>query len=434
MYGDERMFATLAEQIPKLAPGPFPPAKFAEELGKPSTTLYVTTTLLNGETSEFSDSFGTLVQDCDRRGVFTFTETELADDDTAPALALAARSSASFPVAFEPSFIPFGDETPKKGRVPARPAMARFIDITRSHWAADGGLLDNQPIDVLLKRIFDRLPNGRFAEYSCLSNRPPGPAPDLVQAASPDNVDQPLGLLDGLLKDLAAVTTQSIGGPASDPGPSGPHGSANGRQIAPRGARGAWPDSRLLTPPLLADYGKREATKQAQALTTALLRLLSTWPPGSSTLTDTIPKAWQSELVVGGNAEKVCRRTIKESILLRWSQPLTDRRCPRVRSTLRDTGKRRSTSQKVVRSVSSRRHTSWQRTKRISLPWRNSLKEFTRPTSPLPIDLAKLVRDACTDERPEKGHLRSPPPCSLKAIFGTARCQQQPGTGLTTFL
>lgn len=86
LYGDERIFAALAKRLPKLATGPFPPTTFPEAARTPSTTLYITTTLLAGETSRFTDSFGTLVQDVDRRGLFTFTETDLARPDTAPAI------------------------------------------------------------------------------------------------------------------------------------------------------------------------------------------------------------------------------------------------------------------------------------------------------------------------------------------------------------
>ncbi|HEX7827034.1 MAG TPA: patatin-like phospholipase family protein, partial [Mycobacterium sp.] len=105
LYGDERMFKSLDAEIPTFTHGPFPIQPAAGSNGDlPSTTLYITTTLLNGETSRFTDSFGTQVQDVDRRGVFTFTEKSLTNGDAASALALAARSSASFPAAFEPSF------------------------------------------------------------------------------------------------------------------------------------------------------------------------------------------------------------------------------------------------------------------------------------------------------------------------------------------
>ncbi len=329
LYGDERMFATLAEQIPKLETGPFPPAEFTAGHSSgppsepPSTTLYVTTTLLNGETSRFTDSYGTLVQDVDRRGLFTFTENQLASAGIAPALALAARSSASFPAAFEPSFVPFQEGTPKQGPVPARPAMETFANITRAHWVADGGLLDNQPIDVLLTRIFDR-PAERPVRRVLLFVVPSaGPAPDLVQKAPPDKVDEPLGLVDGLLKDLSAVTTQSI---AADLRAIRVHqdrmdARTDTKLRLAELAATLPPGSRLLTIPLLTDYETREATKHAQALTTALLRQLGTWPPESSGSTESVPKSWDSDLAFGGDAEEACRQRITEALRSRWSQP-----------------------------------------------------------------------------------------------------------------
>lgn len=327
LYGDERMFAALANQIPKLETGPFPPTKFPQEARTPSTTLYITTTLLIGETSRFTDSFGTLVQDVDRRGLFTFTENQLATAGTAAALALAARSSASFPVAFEPSFLPFKQGTPAHGpkhrEVPARPAMAPFTNITRAHWVADGGLLDNRPIGVLLRRIFNR-PARRPVRRVLLFVVPSsGPAPTLVEQVPPDKVNEPLGLVDALLKDLAAITNQSI---ATDLRELRVHQDRMEArtdtklrlaELAARLSDGV----RLLTTPLLVDYAAREATRHAQSLTDALLRQLSTWPPESGPSTESIPKNWEPELSVGGDAEKVCRREVTASILSRWSQP-----------------------------------------------------------------------------------------------------------------
>jgi patatin-related protein len=318
LYGDERLFAVLAEQLPKLETGPFPPAPKAP----PPTTLYVTTTLLTGETSRFTDSFGTLVQDVDRRGVFTFTDRQLDEDKVTEALALAARSSASFPAAFEPSFVPFNQKTHQEGAVPVRPAMDAYANITRPHWVADGGLLDNQPIDLLLQRIFDS-PATRPVRRVLLFVVPSsGPAPD-AEATPEDSVDKPLGLVDGLLKDLSAMTSQSI---AADLRAIRAH---QDRMEARSDARLRLAElarrlrSRLLTKPLLLDYRTREATKQADTLSTALLRQLSTCPPEPATSIESIPKNWQDDLAVGGDAEKVCRRGITGSILGHWpAEPL----------------------------------------------------------------------------------------------------------------
>jgi patatin-related protein len=321
LYGDESMFEQLTIEIPKLADGPFLP----ESKALPPTTLFVTTTLLTGETSRFTDAYGTLVQDVDRRGIFTFTEQDLAKpepgvaDKTPNALALAARSSASFPLAFEPSFIPFRQGTTKKGGVPERPPMYKYANVTRPHWAADGGLLDNQPIDVLLPRIFDR-PAEREVRRVLLYVVPSvGPAPDMAEEAPQDNVDEPLGLVDGLLKDLSAATTQSI---AADLRTIRAH---QDRMEARTDAKLRLAElgvmlktSRLLTTELLADYRTREATKQAQALTSALLRQLSTWPPAQGNSVESVPQGWEEELKIGGVAESICRETIKLQILESW--------------------------------------------------------------------------------------------------------------------
>lgn len=166
------MLKFLHDRLPGLAP---------TQVGKngPSTTLYVTTTLLTGESSRFTDDLGTLVQDNNQRGLFTFTEGDLCGSGVSDALALAARSTASFPGAFEPSFVPCDIGVPEAGEVPLRPAMRPYANITTSHWAVDGGVLNNQPLDVLFQRVFDR-PAKRPVRRVLLFVVPwPGPSPEL---------------------------------------------------------------------------------------------------------------------------------------------------------------------------------------------------------------------------------------------------------------
>ena len=66
--------------------------------------------MMSGETGQFTDDYGTVVPDVDHHGLFTFHQKDLAPDpadgSSLDALALAARCSASFPGAFEPSFVP----------------------------------------------------------------------------------------------------------------------------------------------------------------------------------------------------------------------------------------------------------------------------------------------------------------------------------------
>jgi patatin-related protein len=369
--------------------------------------------LLAGETSRFTDSFGTLVQDVDRRGLFSFTEAELVQSGSVEALALAARSSASFPIAFEPSFLPFAKGTPAAGKVPARPAMAPFTNITRSHWAADGGLLDNRPIDVLLKRIFDR-PARRPVRRVLLFVVPSsGPEPDLVAAVPPDKVDEPLGLVDGLLKDLAAITTQSI---AADLREIRAH---QDRMEARTDAKLRLAElavtlpegSRLLTVALLNDYRNREATKQAQALTDALLRQLGTWPPapraGLSAAAESIPENWESELAVGGEADRLCRRAISDSILSRWIQPGTQP-LPEHPTDLARYGQpgydlAKSAALAVV-------HAAYELAEsEADIATLTELTEGIHAACPVPraMDLGALVRAVCTNSVVRQGSLRN---------------------------
>ena len=111
----------------------------------------LTTTYLEGETSRFTDSYGTIVQDTDHNGLFTFTGKQLTTMEVIEPLALAARSSASFPGAFEASFLPYEDASPAVGKAFQRPAMKEFSNATRPHWAVDGGLLANRPLQPLLE-------------------------------------------------------------------------------------------------------------------------------------------------------------------------------------------------------------------------------------------------------------------------------------------
>jgi patatin-related protein len=212
MYGDRNLFKPVAEALTTLSDAlPLPPRlpSVIDESPLP-TKLFITTTLLNGEISRVTDSFDTIVQDVDHHGLFVFRETELIKPGSAIALGLAARSSAAFPAAFEPSFLPFDSAVDSEPAVPARPPMRAFANITRAHWVADGGLLDNQPIGPLLEEIFDRSATRAVRRVLLYVVPSTGNAPDPLQEMPGDDVTKPFGLIDGLMKDLAAVTSQSI--------------------------------------------------------------------------------------------------------------------------------------------------------------------------------------------------------------------------------
>lgn len=122
--------------------------------------LSLTTTLLDGEANRLPDDFGTVINDVTYKAKFVFRrgpqtapgDDPFADPDVVDRLALAARSSASFPGAFEASFVPVTEPTTN----PARPAMGAFVTPTLSgdRFVVDGGVLDNKPLADALDDIY----------------------------------------------------------------------------------------------------------------------------------------------------------------------------------------------------------------------------------------------------------------------------------------
>lgn len=204
MYGDKRLYQSLHEALDGLAAGVAGPAD------RP-TDLFITTTLLSDEIRDFTDDLGTDIKAGDRRGVFRFTDHDLDADrnqEINEALALAARCSASFPLAFEPSYVPIGSASPGQGQYLARPDMAVYANMKSAHWAADGGLLDNYPIDVLLDTIFTRPADREVRRV--LAYVVPSAKSKTEPAA---DLGDPPALVTGLLKDVGAVKAQSIAAP-----------------------------------------------------------------------------------------------------------------------------------------------------------------------------------------------------------------------------
>jgi patatin-related protein len=135
--------------------------------------LIITATLLGGIHRGIPDNFGSIIHDLDHRGEFTFRRgpgpthhradgcdhpagrADMGDDwaepDTLARIALAARGSASFPFAFEPSFCPV-DDSPD----PLHPDMACHANFPVTRWAVDGGVLVNKPLRPALEAIFEQ--------------------------------------------------------------------------------------------------------------------------------------------------------------------------------------------------------------------------------------------------------------------------------------
>jgi patatin-related protein len=124
--------------------------------------LRITTTLLQGTTKSTIDALGQRLTQNIHQGCFRFHRLDRNDhfrteDGGLPPnlthqLALAARSTASFPVAFEPSFVPVGKDSPMRNV-----ASWASDEIDHSQFAVDGGVLVNTPTREALEAI-DQMP------------------------------------------------------------------------------------------------------------------------------------------------------------------------------------------------------------------------------------------------------------------------------------
>ncbi|SES05397.1 patatin-related protein [Lentzea xinjiangensis] len=165
LKGDEFFYPRLQEALDRLTTD-FEPTEACER----PIDLRITTTLLGGVPAVSYDDLGQPLTQSVHQGSFSFrrdpypwVSDETRDDftpellpDRVRQLALAARSSASFPFAFEPSFIPVGGQA-----TPDRPDMADVASWAnggdRSRFAVDGGVLVNTPTREALEAI-DRMP------------------------------------------------------------------------------------------------------------------------------------------------------------------------------------------------------------------------------------------------------------------------------------
>jgi patatin-related protein len=282
-----------------------------------ATLVHITTTLLDGETSRFTDSYGTLIPDVDHLGLFRFTDEQLREEGGRGALALAARSSASFPAAFEPAFLAFDKpDTGVRAGPTLRPAMHPYLSMTRPHWAADGGILANRPIQPILDAIFQQPAQDREVRRVQLYVVPdPGGTPARPPADPVDEaaIGQPLSLAASLLHDLNAALSQSI---AAELAAIRDH---NERVDAMRDSRvrlaeiGAEP-----TDGAWEDYKARQGRWMVLPVVQALMQRLSTIPAAD------IPPAWQAALDFGQTIEVACCQAAIDAVTREWARPRPD--------------------------------------------------------------------------------------------------------------
>jgi patatin-related protein len=177
--------------------------------------LVISTTLLRGLERDYADDFGSRIRDVSHRAQFDFRRGSGLKHDAFAApyiahqLALAARSTASFPAAFEPSFCPVNDTTD----LPFRPDMKGIASFPVSRFVIDGGVLDNSPIDLALDRIYHQRARGPVRRVLAYVVPDPGTTARKRDgdATKPDDIDELPELLDVGVASLVQIpAVQSI--------------------------------------------------------------------------------------------------------------------------------------------------------------------------------------------------------------------------------
>jgi predicted acylesterase/phospholipase RssA len=134
--------------------------------------LEVTTTDMRGGEVRFRDVWGEELVAHEYRRRFSFEKRDAQTTLDPEQLAIAARSSASFPVAFEP----FGVED------------GTLIGLEGKRYVLDGGLLDNAPIRDVIDLIPTRSADRQVRRYLCYVNADPplpGTEPQSENGAEP---------------------------------------------------------------------------------------------------------------------------------------------------------------------------------------------------------------------------------------------------------
>jgi patatin-related protein len=232
----------------------------------PDITVLLTGTMIDGETTRFDDALGNLVRDTEHRLLFRFDGPLWTNDVVGP-LALAARSTASFPGAFELSRMPIGEKTG-----PLHPDMTPYTDVTRSHWLTDGGVLLNKPLRPALREIFERQSHSDVRRLLLYV------VPTAEREADEVEVDpaKPPLLGSAMSKVVGTVLSQTISAELED---LTRHNDAVIRtrgtrvSLASMGVRGG-PDT-LVDQRLMNDYRDRRVQEDATALVREATRRLS---------------------------------------------------------------------------------------------------------------------------------------------------------------
>lgn len=209
LRGDDWFLPRIHDALKALADTgePAPPAQVPLELN-------LTSTLLDGLSHRSADDFGAEIEDTVHRVVWQFRHLEAQDDFTdkrlVEQLAFAARSTASFPVAFEPTlYEPAGRLF--QGAPRLRMNQAPCQAVSERAYLLDGGILDNKPFEAALRAIA-RLPAVANTRRVLAYVVPDPAASAEARPQTPDQALVPPTLAETAWRSLVSIPgAQSIG-------------------------------------------------------------------------------------------------------------------------------------------------------------------------------------------------------------------------------
>ncbi len=191
--------------------------------------LTMATTVLVGNQEVTVDALGQRLPQSVHAARFRWKRPADAEDDadpfsasriatTAAQMALAARASSSFPVAFEPTFVPVPTEgTPDTDSTGLRPSMTDVVEEwgdahparDRSRFVVDGGVLANTPTRSAIEAI-ERMPAEGPVRRIMLLVYPHAPAPGPDPADTLGEPPTVTGAISGLLGVLSAQGSRTF--------------------------------------------------------------------------------------------------------------------------------------------------------------------------------------------------------------------------------
>jgi patatin-related protein len=159
------------------------PGSNLTDVGQRPVDLFLTTTVPAGQRRRFTDVLEQPLWEIEHTGRFTFSRRpqapgqagvdQFADQDIRRHLALAARSTASFPAAFEPSFVPVGADRADE----LHPDMTGLVNLAHSRYVIDGGVLMNKPMRLALRAVWQKPATTQVRRILLYVNPDPGPEP-----------------------------------------------------------------------------------------------------------------------------------------------------------------------------------------------------------------------------------------------------------------